>query len=334
MTSDGAPRATLVVVPRERFSLALASLDDLLAHSGALGRDFELVYVDAGSPRRVRREVARRAAEHGFDVARSDRLLSPNQARNLGAGRVHTRYAVFVDNDVRVRPGWLAPLVAAADETDAWLCGPLILLGRPGHEVVHSAGGELEIRDDGERRRLFDDHRLVGVPAARLPDLTAAAPLGRERTGMLEFHCMLVRMDAYRELGGLDEALLSLYEYEDLCLSVAAAGGSIVVEPASVVTYEPPESLRWMDWRYFLVRWSEAWNRASLDHFHRKWRLALDAADAPPFRFAEHHRRIFWRRPRRALRPLLGSRGHGVQRGLRSLERLAGARAGPPLDPP
>src|SRR5262249_24309080 len=46
------PDVTIVVVPRERFSFARASLEALYRHTDP---PFHLVYVDGGSPRRVRR---------------------------------------------------------------------------------------------------------------------------------------------------------------------------------------------------------------------------------------------------------------------------------------
>jgi hypothetical protein len=93
---------------------------------------------------------------------------------------------------------------------------------------------------------------------------------------MMEFHCLLVRADVLRRLGPFDEGLKSALENPDFCMSVRQAGGDIYFEPAALVTYLPPPPLAWSDLRYFLLRWSDAWNRASLDHFRDKWRLAED----------------------------------------------------------
>ena len=87
---------------------------------------------------------------------------------------------------------------------------------------------------------------------------------------------MLVRAEAFRRLGPLDEGLKSALENPDFCMSVRQAGGDVYFEPGALVTYVPPPPLAWSDLRYFLLRWSDAWNRASLDHFREKWRLAAD----------------------------------------------------------
>lgn len=74
IAEDAAPRVTLVVVPRERFSHARASLQSLLDHTNV---PFELVYVDVGSPRPLRALIEARAAETGFAGASRARCFWP-----------------------------------------------------------------------------------------------------------------------------------------------------------------------------------------------------------------------------------------------------------------
>jgi hypothetical protein len=75
----------------------------------------------------------------------------------------------------------------------------------------------------------------------------------------------------------LDENLLSSPEHIDICLSVAQFGGSIFFEPQSLVTYLTPPPLAPSDLRYFMLRWSDEWNRKSLEHFRKKWILSEDS---------------------------------------------------------
>lgn len=263
------PSATVVVVPRERFSEAKASLASLLRHTEG-PRD--LVYVDGRSPAGVRRHLEEASRAHRFRLLREDRYLSPNQARNRGLAAVDTRYVAFVDNDLHVWPGWLDSLVACAEETGAWLVGPLYHQGAPGAERIHMAGGEARIEERAGGRYLRESHHLSAAP------VEGASGLRRAPTQLIEFHCVLARTDALRRLGGLDESLLNTPEHVDLCLAVAAAGGGIQLEPAARVTYVGPGPLRLSDLPYFLLRWSDEWTRRSLEHFRRKWRLAEDDA--------------------------------------------------------
>ncbi len=117
------PDVTVVVVPRERFSLARRALECLLSETTC---PFKLVYVDGASPLAVRGYLEAQARSRGFRLLRSEHHLSPTEARNLGLREVAgTRYVVFIDNDVLVRAGWLEALVGCAEETGAWLVGPM-----------------------------------------------------------------------------------------------------------------------------------------------------------------------------------------------------------------
>lgn len=260
--TTSAPDVTVVVVPRERFDQSLRSLDSILEHTDG---PYRMVYVDGRSPRRIRDELRRRAIEGDFTLVRSDRYLSPNQARNLGMRHVDTPFVVFVDNDLIVTPGWLARLMTRARSTGAWIVGPLYYEGDPAQRIIHVAGGDLEIDGEPGARRLATTHRHQGMPVTDV-----APPLQSEPCGFVEFHCMLVRSEVFRLLGPLDEDLLSTREHLDLCLQVHDAGGEVWFEPASEVTYSTPPPVSLRDVPYFWLRWSETWNRASLAHFCTK----------------------------------------------------------------
>lgn len=100
--------------------------------------------------------------------------------------------------------------------------------------------------------------------------------LSRQPTGFVEFHAMLVRTEVFEQIGHLDEGFFCTKEYLDFCMSVTRAGGTVYLEPASVVTFlthPPAPALQWADLPYFLLRWSDAWELASLRHFQQKWNL-------------------------------------------------------------
>ncbi len=259
---------TIVVVPRERFSFAARSLDSVLEHTPA---SVKLVYVDGGSPPPVRRFVERRASDRGFTLIRKNHYLSPNRARNAGLREVATKYVVFVDNDVLVSPHWLDALVDCAEQTGAWVVGPTYCEEEPAGEMIHMAGGEARIQTKEGRRRLIESHRHGG---RRLTEVRSQ--LKREPCELVEFHCLLARREVFDRIGLLDEQLLSTREHVDFCLTIEAAGGVIYYEPGSTVTYVPPPPFAWSDLPFYLTRWSEGWNLASLRHFRAKWRLGDD----------------------------------------------------------
>lgn len=262
-------RVTVVVAPRERFSVAEISLESILADRST---PFELVYVVGGAPRKLQRRLRRAVAEDGIRLVSRAHYLAPNRARNLGWAEAKTDYVVFVDNDVVVSPGWLGPLVACADETGAALVSPLICEGRPLHQTVHCAGGECDFRP-ARRRNETGLHVRDHIHGQGLPVDALGPGLRRSRIGIAEYHCVLVRTDFLREIGGLDNEMLSTREHLDLCLEAKTRGREIWLEPGSVVTYLYDGTMRLSDVYYYMLRWSDDWERRSLERFNRKWGL-------------------------------------------------------------
>lgn len=287
MSASGAhardPRVTVVVVPRDHFSHAAEALESLLENTRI---PYRLVYVDGASPPALRDHLRQRARERGFTLLRTEHYLTPNRARNLGLAEARSEYVVFLDNDVFVAPGWLEAAVRCADETGAAVVSPLNCEMLPLHQTIHFAGGEAAVREDrcGGRveRHIVDEILLQGTPVADVR-------LERTPTGCAEFHGMLVRRSIFEVIGPLDEAMLSTRENLDFCMLVKQAGGTIWLEPDSRITYLTLP-LAWSDVPYFTLRWSDAWDRASFDHFRRKWDLALDAY------FERQYRILGWRR--------------------------------------
>ena len=263
-----APLVTIVVVPRERFSYTERSLDSIYEHTTF---PFKLVYVSAGAPARVKEFLARQSAERKSQLVSKDYCLAPNEGRNLGLLEVQTKYVVFMDNDALVTPGWLEALVRCAEETEAWVVGPLYLIGEIEisnieSAFIHMAGGAAHIEEEHGRRILYDEHLLADLPLA-----DQRSQIKRGPRDYVEFHCMLVRTDVFQRLGQLDEQLLSVNEHMDFCFEVRKAGGTVYMEPEALTSYvPPPRGCDWRDLPFFMLRWCDAWNQASASHFDQK----------------------------------------------------------------
>ena len=300
----------MVVVPREGFRPAPSCLRRLLQSTSA---PFHLVYVDGGSPRLVSRRLAKLVRTGGGILIRSDRYLRPTHARNLGFREVGTRYVVFLDNDVSITPGWLQALLQCAEETGAAYVSPLISIGSADPPVVHVAGGENRIVKEGDAHRLIERYAEAG---RSLPEVLGE--VGRRRTTMAEFHAMLVRTEVVRRLGGLDESCSTAFEHNDLCLSIAALGGTGWMEPRSIVHYLLDSAGAPMNFAYHLLRWSRAWIDESVEAFCTKWQLRPDDACLTRDLEAVHSRR---RRPTRYLRE--SARALGGQRAVAWVDSLS-----------
>jgi GT2 family glycosyltransferase len=300
------PQVTIVVVPREQFSKTQVCLESIFAHTRL---PFTLIYVDGKSPNHVRRYLEHQASDKGFRLIREERYLPANEARNLAVPHLQTKYTVFIDNDVIVSPGWLDSLIDCAEETGCWVVGPIYCVGDLRNPIIHTLGAEHGIDEDHGNRRWRERHLYCDQPLNAVRD-----EIHCRQIDLVEFHCLLMRTAVFERLGMFDPALLSYFDHNDFCLMVRNAGGTIYVEPRSVVLYLQPPPLAVSDVPCFLLRWSDRWMNASATHFARKNGIELtDSNFAGHYEYQRSQRaRVLHpmlRHPRRMVRRVLGNRG-------------------------
>lgn len=267
--SSKTPTATVVVVPRERESVAIASLRSIYEHTK---QPFDLVYVDCLLPRKIRKEILKLLDSHGDKYIRAKDYTYPNQARNLGIAEAKGDYIAFLDNDVFVEPGWLEELIRCAEETGAGVVGPLYLEGDRRNPLVHCAGGTIDyVENPDKTRTIITCQHELGTPLADMPELS------REPTELIEFHCVLISRSCLDAIGGrLDEQLLTTREHVDLCLLAKQAGFDVYLEPKSQVGYGNKEKMTLGDLRFFQFRWAEQATLDTIARFESKWDVKLD----------------------------------------------------------
>ena len=306
-----ASEVTLIVVPRERFQFTQKSLESLYENTQ---HPFHLIYVDNNSPEHVKDYLAQQAKEKGFELVRSPHYLSPNQARNAGLRRVKTPFLVFLDNDIVFSPGWLSALLKCSRETGASVVGSLICQYEPHHTIVHCVGGDYMepaeyIRfargEKGPERSLTNAGQWTIEEKTYFQNQTIESvkdQLSRQPVGFIEFHAMLVRTSLFTRLGLLDEGFCCTKEYLDFCMSVTRLGEPIYWEPSSIVTFlthPPAPTMELSDLPYFMLRWSDEWEKASLKHFQQKWNLADSQY------FQKRYRKLGQRRRKELIKPLV-----------------------------
>lgn len=279
------PQVTIVVVQRERFSQTEPSLESIYQNTTV---PFELIYVDGKSPRHLKRYLQDQSQQKGFRLIRQERYIPTNEGRNLALSLVNTPYVVFVENDLIVAPGWLENLMACAEETGAWAVGPLYCESLPVHQRIHMAGGEAHVYEKNNKRYLHERHRFRGQKVAEY-----RPKLQREPIELIEFHCILMRVDKLREVGGCDEGIKTAPSHIDMCMTIRDRGGSVYFEPDAVVTYITPPPLNLADIPFFNYRWSDNLNRESLEYFRQKWNLSEDDPFiSRHYRWMAHHRQL------------------------------------------
>jgi hypothetical protein len=114
-------RATVAIVPRERFSHTEKTIRSVLENTQI---PYDLIFVDGKTPEPILTRVLKNLEPENPTIIKSDSYLSPNEARNLAANAAKTEFLVFLDNDTLGR----AKVVRGIDSLRGRNgCGP----GRP-----------------------------------------------------------------------------------------------------------------------------------------------------------------------------------------------------------
>ncbi len=268
--SDSRPQVTIVITCRERHQLTETMIDELVRNTRI---PIRLIYVDTGDPDWLRARIADRSRAWSLEVIRFDEPLWPTQARRRVVDLIDTKYAVFIDNDVLVRPGWLEHLYACAEETGAGIVGPLYLWGRDAHsDTIHMAGGDLVLErgaNNDNDAALIANHRCIGAKVDQVS-------LRREECDFVEFHCMLMRREVFRAPATFDEKIVCVHEHIHAGLVARELGFKTVLEPAAKVNYLAffPYSLS--DLSLFRWRWSREAGENSIGAFAKRWGIVDD----------------------------------------------------------
>jgi GT2 family glycosyltransferase len=279
--ADSPPIVTVVIACRERHSLTEDVIDALVR---TIRMPARLLYLDVCTPEWLRARINARAAEWGLEVIRFDDPLWPSQARRRVAGLIDTKYAVFMDNDVHVLPGWLDRLVECAEETGAGIVGPLYLWGENEHaDRIHMGGGELKSTPEAGGIVLNEQHRFLGKKVDEVD-------LKREPCDFVEFHCMLMRRDVYKAPDIFNEKIVCVHEHIHAALTCRELGYGIYMEPSARVIYLAFVPYALSELELFRWRWSLEAGNSSIRAFAKRWGVIDDARSFGVRSFLVRHR--------------------------------------------
>ena len=227
----GPDPATTVVIPHYRSDTLGDCLASLYRHSDRPAR--VLVVDDGGGG------AALESARSRFprvEVLRNERRLGFTGSCNRGLEAARTPFALLLNDDTRVTPGWLAPLEDAAGRSPGVaVCQPKLLSeSRPGYfDPSGAAGGYIDrLGYTFCRGRVFD---------------TVERDEGQyDRPRELFWACgtaMFLRLEAVREVGPLDLDYFMHFEEIDLCWRLRLAGWRVLAVPESRVFHHAARSL-------------------------------------------------------------------------------------------
>jgi len=287
------PDVSIVIPVLRRTDLAGPCLDSLSRLTTP--PTFEVIVVANGSPDTAIAELSRR---DDIVLVTSGVNLGFAGGCNWGARFARGRHLVLLNDDTEVEDGWLRALVQLV-ETDPGIgaVGSRIL----GFDGTLQEAGSVLWRDGGTYQVGRGLPPGTGLhTSVRAVDYSSACGL-------------LVRMSAWREVGGFDDAYFPAYHEDvDLCLALRAAGYGVLYSPDARLRHHQGASAADVP----LLTFAALRNGM---YFCAKWAATLDEYDVAP-------------KPRSIDAAVEAAVRHGAER--RPPARTPAPAAGEDLEPP
>jgi glycosyltransferase involved in cell wall biosynthesis len=234
--SDPGASVVSVVLPVIDGSASLVVRQlELLAGDPTL--PLELIFVNSASEAPTRAVVDQlRELAVVVDVEAG---ASTGRMWNAGAATANGQLLVFLRPGTLVADNWWPPLQQLLDGDTAATAGTVGVVGSmtiDGAGAVSSIGGAVVERldDDGSATLLG---AALGAGTDPMESLSGEAT----PTSILPGALLACRRRTYSLAGSFQESYTNDYETVDFSLAVRRTGASVMVHPASVVAYEPPE---------------------------------------------------------------------------------------------
>ena len=301
------PRVSILIATTGRPDLiepCLKSLYDLTSYD-----NWEVILlIDEG----VRRSPEKAAFLNDIGKRPNLRVVEYSQqpfnysfVNNLGAAQASGDILCFLNDDTEVISiDWLDHLVARVLLPDVAAAG-LKLYYADG--TIQHAGVILGLGISG-----VAGHACLGIPRGN-PGYFGRAYLERDVSSVTAA-CMAIRAEAFRMIGGFDEAMPLAYNDVDLCLRLRAAGWRIVWTAAAEVTHRGSASFG----RHDKGAYREQYTR-DVALMRQRWQSALDA---DPF----YNRNLSLKREYTLAFPPRNPVSDNLQTSIRELQRIVSLR--------
>jgi GT2 family glycosyltransferase len=212
-----------VVVP----TLAATRAERLVRSLAAQTAAHQLILIDNGSPQDARmREL--RTQHPALEVLRLPVNAGYSRAVNLGARRAEGDVLVLVNDDCELEPGFIGALAATVDAGAGVTMAAGVMRDARWPELIETAGIQVD-------STLFAFDYLNGEPLSALA--TAPAPFGPSAAAAA------ILCDAFRDVGGFDEALFAYQEDVDLSVRLRIAGGTCALVAGALGIHEHSATL-------------------------------------------------------------------------------------------
>jgi GT2 family glycosyltransferase len=225
--SNAPPRTAIIIVTYEGRDYLEDLFTSLRRHTDAA--DVVIIAVDNASSDGTWDEIERVSAgmtnvqrvrlgsNLGFTGGNNEGL---RRARALGA-----RYALLLNQDTVVTPGWLEPLVGVLEQRPQVAAAQPLLVLHDEPDRINSAGNRLHFCGFG----YAGDYRMPRSTIDQTAPRSVAFATGA---------ALMLRMDALDRVGDLDEMLFLYHEDCDLQIRLRQAGYDCVLVPTSIVFHK------------------------------------------------------------------------------------------------
>lgn len=186
--------------------------------------NFELLLVDNGSTNKEFKKIINEFKNYpNFKTLLLDVNKGYAAGNNIGARNISaaSKYIIFMNNDVRVNPNWLTPLVSVMEaHPEVGIAQPKLLL-MSDERLFDCAGGYIDCLgfahekyrcqpDDGRCDKIVDIFYAKGA-------------------------ALIIRSDLWSQLHGFEELFSLYYEETDLCWRARLCGFRVILVPTSSV---------------------------------------------------------------------------------------------------
>jgi GT2 family glycosyltransferase len=222
---------TIVVPTRDKVDLLRACLDSVIERTAY--EPYEIIIVDNGSCEAATfeyfEEVASRADVRVISSAAEYNFSALN---NLAARSARGSFLLLLNNDTEViSPEWLTEMMRYACREDVGAVGAKLLYDDGSIQHAGVIVGMGEAAGHAHRHLAYDQpgYFWQAHVAHYVSAVTAA--------------CLLVRLDKFEAVGGLDEEGLAIaYNDVDLCLKLQRAGWRNVYTPHATLYHHESKS--------------------------------------------------------------------------------------------
>jgi GT2 family glycosyltransferase len=199
---------------------------------------YEILLIDNGSQDRIREAVANEFPEvRLIETGRNDGF---SQANNLGIVNAFGKYILLLNSDTKILEPVFDRLVQTLDARPEVGCiGPQHVGGDGRHQVSYGKFPNLftEIL-----RKIVDYQISLNDPNIRgyLADLCSI----EQEVDWLSGSCLLLRREALRQAGLLDETFFMYFEDMDLCKRIRDHGWKVIFYPMSKILHYSGQSVK------------------------------------------------------------------------------------------